>query len=114
MVARSTIPLDSSGKVGDDQGMGKRSTITKQADSKGRITLGEAFANRTVLVEQREDEIVVRLARVIPEREAWLYENTGALDSVRKGLAQARAGKFASRGPDLKAAAELADELQDD
>jgi len=100
--------------VGDNEHMAKRSALTKQADSKGRITLGESFANRTVLVERRDDEIILRLARVIPEREAWLYENNDALASVRKGLAQAKAGTFARKGPDLKAAAELADELQDD
>jgi len=94
--------------------MAKRPTIARQADSKGRITLGGAFAHRTLLVEERDDEIVLRLARVIPEREAWLYENRGALDSVRKGLAQARTGKFARPGPDLKAAADLADELPDE
>jgi hypothetical protein len=94
--------------------MTRRSTTSRQADSKGRITLGEAFANRTVLVEQRDDEIIVRLARVIPEREAWLYENPAALGSVRKGLAQARAGKFAAKDPDLNAAADLADQLQDE
>ena len=45
----------------------------KNADSKGRVTVGDRFANRAVIVEQRrEDEVVVRLARVIPERETWL------------------------------------------
>ncbi len=87
---------------------------TRTADSKGRITLGESFANRTMLVEKRGDEIVLRLARVIPEREAWLYENKDALDSVRKGLKEAKARTFAKKGPDLRAAASLADQLQDD
>ena len=43
---------------------------TKNTDAKGRLTLGEAFANRTVLVERRGDELIVKLARVIPENEA--------------------------------------------
>jgi hypothetical protein len=88
--------------------------LTKQADSKGRITLGEAFKNRTVLVEQHGDEIRLRLARVIPEAEAWLYENEKALNSVRRGLKQAKAGKFAKNSPDLDAAETFADQLQDD
>lgn len=80
---------------------------TRTVDSKGRLTLGEAFANRTVIVEQRGDEVVVRLARIIPEREAWLYENPKALDTVRRGLRAAREGRFA-QPPDLRAARRLA------
>lgn len=85
---------------------------TKHADSKGRITLGGAFANRTVLVESRGDEIVLRLARVVPEREAWLYDNAKAMNAVRRGLKQARERQFAARGPDLGNAARLADQLR--
>jgi hypothetical protein len=52
----------------------KNNAHARNVDSKGRLTLGEAFANRTVLVEERgEGEVLIRLARVIPEREAWLY-----------------------------------------
>ncbi len=92
----------------------QRRTFTRNTDSKGRITLGESFANRTMLVEHHDDEIVLRLARVIPEREAWLYDNKEALASLRRGLQQAEAGKFAPKGPDLEAAAELANQIQDD
>lgn len=89
----------------------KYTTLTKSVDSKGRLTLGESFANATVLVEQRDGEVLVRRARVIPEREAWLYDNQTALASVRRGLKQAAEGQFA-KGPDLKAAAEFAEQLQ--
>lgn len=86
----------------------------KNADSKGRVTLGGDFANRAVIVERRsDDEVVVRLARVIPESEAWLYNNPKALASVRRGLDQARKGKVAKKPPDLKAAAKLAAQLED-
>ena len=94
--------------------MARSNALTKNTDSKGRVTLGESFKNRTVLVEHRGDEIVLRLARVIPEREAWLYENEKALGAVRRGLKQAKAGKFVKKGPDLDAAKTLADQLQDD
>ena len=50
-------------------------------------------------------------ARVIPESEAWLYENQEALASVRRGLKQASARKL-SDGPDLNEAARLADRLE--
>jgi hypothetical protein len=87
---------------------------TRNTDSKGRLTLGDAFRNRTVIVEQRGDELVVRLARVIPETEAWLYANPDALASVRRGLAQAKGKALAKRGPDLAAARRLADRLKDE
>lgn len=86
----------------------------KNTDSKGRVTLGGHFANRAVIVEHRgDDEVIVRLARVIPEREAWLYENPKALASVRRGLEQARKGNVTNKPPDLKAAAKLAKQLED-
>lgn len=94
--------------------MARPGILTKNTDSKGRISLGDGFKNRTMLVEQHGDEIVLRLARVIPEREAWLYENERALASVRRGLKQAKAGKLVKKGPDLDAAKALADQLQDD
>ena len=93
--------------------MAKRTVQTKNTDSKGRITLGEGFANRTLIVEDRGDEIVLRLARVIPEKEAWLYENPEALAALRRGLAQAKAGQLRN-GPDLAKAAKLAKQLEDD
>jgi len=88
--------------------------ITRTTDSKGRLTLGERFANRTVIVEEIDDTAVrITLARVVPEREMWLHENRAASAAVRRGLADARAGKFSSVGPDLAADAALADTLPD-
>jgi hypothetical protein len=93
----------------------KYAALAKNVDSKGRLTLGESFANRTVLVEDRgAGEVLVRLARVIPEREAWLYDNKGALAAVRRGLRQATDGKLARKGPDMKSAAALVEQLQDE
>ena len=86
----------------------------KTTDAKGRVSLGGHFANRAVIVEhQSDDEVIIRLARVIPEREAWLYENPKALASVRRGLDQARKGNVAKNPPDMKAAAKLAAQLED-
>jgi hypothetical protein len=94
--------------------MPKHAALSRNVDSKGRLTLGESFANRTVIVEERGDgEVLIRLARVVPEPEAWLYQNEEAMASVRRGLRQAHAGKFAKRGPDLRAAAELAKRIPD-
>ena len=41
-------------------------------------------------------------AEAVPAREAWLYKNPKALDAVRAGVEEARAGRFAE-APDLKA-----------
>jgi hypothetical protein len=92
--------------------MSDASTYPRSADAKGRVTLGERFANRTVLVEDHGDELVIRLARIIPEREAWLYENKKALGMVRRGLKQAKAGQTVA-GPDWAAAKRLADGISD-
>jgi hypothetical protein len=86
---------------------------TKTTDSKGRVTLGERFANRTVLVEEIDaTEVRITFARVVPEREMWLHENRAASAAVRRGLADAKAGRL-TPGPDLAADAALADRLQD-
>ena len=86
----------------------------KSTDSQGRVTLGGHFANRAVIVEHRsDDEVIIRLARVIPESEAWLYVSPKALASVRRGLDQARKGNLMKNPPDLKAATKLAKQLED-
>ena len=87
---------------------------TRTADSKGRVSLGDRFANRTVIVEEvDETEVRVILARVVPEREMWLQDNAQARKAVQQGLSQAAAGRFARRPPNLKADAALADQLKD-
>ncbi|MEX0688483.1 MAG: hypothetical protein WD072_07440 [Pirellulales bacterium] len=87
---------------------------TQSTDSKGRITVGERFANPTVIVEEIDDtEVRITLGRVVPEREMWLHENRAASAAVSRGLADARAGRFTSVGPDLAADAAIADTLQD-
>lgn len=93
--------------------MVQASHTTKQTDSKGRVTLGPAFANKTVLIEQRDDVITIRLGRVIPESEAWLYENKAARDLLRRGLEQAQGHDFV-QGPDLAGAQRLADGIEDE
>lgn len=85
---------------------------TKTTDNKGRVVLGSGFANRAVIVEQLSNtELLIKLARVIPESEAWVYGNPEAIGAVRNGLAQARAGEI-GEGPDVDADAELAAKLE--
>ena len=87
---------------------------TKTTDTKGRLTLGQEFANKTFIVKHQNDtEILFTLARVIPEREAWLYENQEAKNRVATGLQQAKSGQFSDSPPDLDSDAALADELEE-
>ncbi len=47
--------------------------ITKTLDDKGRLVLGSRFANRQVIIEENnESQIIITLAKVVPECEAWL------------------------------------------
>jgi hypothetical protein len=88
--------------------------IAKTVDSKGRINLGKRFANKTFIVtEINATEVKLELARVIPEREAWLYKSDKARASVARGLAQAKARTFSQSPPDLNADQTLIDELED-
>ena len=109
------FPFDMCPTIINTGGMTTRTPLRhKSADAKGRVALGGHFANRAVIVEHRSnDEVVIRLARVIPEGEAWLYENPQALASVRRGLEQARKGIVAAKPPNLKAAAKFAKLLED-
>jgi hypothetical protein len=76
--------------------------ITKTADSKGRVALGKAFANSTVIVRQiSPTELRIIKARVIPEEEAWLWDDEAALGMVQRGLRQAKGREFAEVAPDL-------------
>jgi len=84
---------------------------TKTADSKGRVTLGKAFAGRTFTIRKtKRGRYLIVPMRMIPEDEAWLYQNSDALNSVRRGLAKAKAGQFAD-GPDLDADSAFADSI---
>ena len=73
---------------------------TRTADSKGRVALGQRFANKTVIVEEiNETEVRVIVAVVIPERELWLHRNEQAMAAVQRGLAQAKAGQLTKIDP---------------
>jgi hypothetical protein len=77
--------------------------MLKTIDDRGRLTLGRAFAGRTVQLKQADDTFVVEFCRVVPEREAWLWDNETAKAMVERGLRQARDGELGD-GPDLAAA----------
>ena len=75
---------------------------TKTADSKGRVALGKAFADSPVIVQWiSETEVRIVKARIMPESEAWLWDNPEAIGMVKRGLQQARKRDFAENPPDL-------------
>ena len=85
-------------------------TALKTIDEKGRLTLGRSFAGRTVEVKEGDGGLVVMFCRVVPEREAWLWENGTAKAMVDRGLQQAQDGEL-GEGPDLTAAFAFAESL---
>ena len=88
--------------------------ITKTVDSKGRVALGKEFANCPVIIQRvSPNEIRVIKARVIPEDEAWLWDNEEAMGMVKRGMKQAKRREFADSPPDLDADDLLVDELDD-
>jgi len=85
---------------------------TKTVDSRGRLSLGPEYANRLVIVRERDDGAVEIIpAEAVPAREAWLFKNPDALDAVRQGLREARAREFAEP-PDLGADEPLNDDRE--
>jgi hypothetical protein len=69
--------------------------LTKVADSKGRITIGSEYAKKTFLVEKNgEDTITLKVAEVVPVKEAWLWKNNSAFAKVMEGVEDAQKGRF--------------------
>ena len=64
-------------------------------DSKGRITLGRLAEGVSSYRARRQGDgkIVLEPFVEIPAGEEWLYANEKALESVRRGLADAKAGR---------------------
>jgi hypothetical protein len=74
--------------------------LTVRPDAKGRITLGSLAkgVSSFQVREQPDGSLLLEPFKEVPAREAWLYENPEALDSLRKGLADAEAGRVRKRG----------------
>lgn len=78
----------------------KAMTKTIQTDSQGRLNLGKKYASSTFLVEiVDEEDILLKKAAVIPERELWLLKDPEALKSIHRGLKDAKDGKLHSINP---------------
>ncbi len=81
-------------------------------DSKGRITLGKLAEGVSSFRVAREADgrIVLEPFVEIPAREQWLLKNKEALASVKRGLADARAGRVKRRGSFARYVGEEIDE----
>ncbi len=72
-------------------------------DSRKRVPLGrllKGISTNLFNAEVVEGKIILEPMRAIPEREAWLYQNPEALDSVKRGLKDAADGKVVDFDPD--------------
>ncbi len=66
-------------------------------DSQNRVTLGKLLKGiSTRLFDARvvDGKIVLEPMEAVPEKEAWLYKNPKALQSVIKGIKDAQEGKI--------------------
>ena len=85
---------------------------TKTVDARGRVSLGQAFANALVIIKERVDGVVeIVRAEAVPAHEIWLYKNPEALAAVLAGIEQAKAGQFVE-SPDLAADARMIAEME--
>ncbi|MBF0511324.1 MAG: hypothetical protein HQL13_03250 [Candidatus Omnitrophica bacterium] len=65
-------------------------------DSRKRIPLGKVLLGKDVTLFDAKVEggrIILEPMRAVPEREAWLYKNPKALDSVMRGLKDSSEGR---------------------
>ncbi len=61
-----------------------------------------------------ENKELVKVTEKVPEKEAWLYQNTEALTKVIQGLKEARQGQFSELPPDIDADLEWLEDVDDD
>ena len=84
-------------------------------DSKGRICLGQlarGVSSFHLTVDENHRIVLVPYSE-IPSREKWLFENSDALASVKRGLENSKSGQFSSRGSFSQFADEVEGEVED-
>jgi hypothetical protein len=81
-------------------------TEFQRPDAKKRLSAGQAVEEPAAaynIYRNALGQIVLDPVRTVPVHEAWIFENKGALASVKRGLADSAAGRtkdlgsFASR-----------------
>lgn len=74
----------------------KYEAVTRPADGKGRLNIGAKYAGKKFeICEKSHGEIVLRPVEqiLVLQREAWLFKNVKALQSVNRGIEDARGGR---------------------
>jgi len=75
-------------------------TSVKVVGSNGQISLGEEFAGRQVLVEEKEPGVwLIRTAMVVPDNEFWLHQPQ-AREDLRRALDWAKRNPPRESDPD--------------
>lgn len=94
--------------------MGDLFMHNKRTDSKGRLTLGPAFANMIFIVNEIDsNEIILKKAVLIPQNEIWLHQNESVMDSLQRGLKQAKNRQFGKDPLSKKKNMNWLDEIED-
>ena len=71
----------------------------KRPDSAGRITIGKENKDKLYAVQpQANGDILLSPVVIRHEREAWLFDNPQALESVKRGLEQSARGELHDLG----------------
>lgn len=68
---------------------------TRTIDDRNRLTLGEFMkgSKRVRLYMNERGELFLQPVAEIPASELWLFQNRGAIESVKKGLKDAAEGR---------------------
>ncbi len=68
-----------------------------QPDSRGRVSLGMTATGKTyrALIND-EGQILLDPVVPVPERELWLWKNPEAIESIQRGIQEAKDGKAVS------------------
>ena len=75
-----------------------------RVDSKNRITLGKSSGMKITsykIYRNSAGQLILDPQITIPAHEAWLYQNPKALAAVKRGLAEAKAGKLVKSPEDF-------------
>jgi hypothetical protein len=69
-----------------------------EPDQKNRVSLGPTIKTpsgiRYKVMQNEHGQILLDPVKSVPAREAWVYENPERIKSIRRGIAQAEAGKL--------------------
>ena len=68
--------------------------VVRRPDSAGRIIIGREFRDKQFSIQPLPNgDILLSPVVIRHEREAWLFENPAALESVRRGLEESARGE---------------------